>query len=483
MRAILLLFLPIILWTSGTLSAATLIRNVRIIDGNTAHEPTDILIDGSRIIQLGRVKDPSRQQQTVDAEGLYALPGLIDSHTHLASVPGANFRGITPSEQAQRQRIQLAACLASGVTTVLDAAIPEATLQMLQAYVEGSGLGPRIIALRPVLVAPGGYMGSPGFRQGAYAQLDAPVQSLADIEARLQQARRDQAFGVKMAVEDGFGPISNYVNFSDEERTLIAETAQKNNVKLFVHSLSDSEHRRALALKPYALLHAGYNESQPSETVLATLVERGTYVITTNAIYDLMGLMWDAGRVERDAIRSLIPAEQLATLKDPKAVDYVTRGVLQESLPSWLPLQLLVPFIPYFFNKKTCDDFLASSQRAIRLMHQKGVRLVMGSDSGNWPLFTSFFHGYGSIREMEVLLDAGLPPQDVIAAATSRAAAMLGLSHEIGSIAVGKQADIVLLRENPLASKTAYRSIKAVMKAGVIKSPEEWMRAAYDFHK
>lgn len=478
MRLCLFFALSAVFLPGEAVPAATLIRSVSIIEGNATKEPTDILVEGSRIIQVGRIHEKG-EYQIVDGRGLYALPGLIDAHTHLASVPGAGYRQSSASEIEQRQRIQLGSYLASGVTTVLDAAIPERTLTMLNKYVDRTGLGPRIVALRPVLVKQGGYMGSDGFRTGPYAELDAPVQSTAEIEQRLLQAVREHSFGVKVAVEDGHGPIANYVNFSDEQRAFIAETAQKNKIKLFVHSFSDSEHRRALAMNPYALLHAGYNEEPPSDAVLETIVSKGTFVVTTSAIYDLMGMMWDSDRVAREGMKYLVPPDQLATLKDPKSLDYVSRGVLKESLPSWLPFRLIAPFIHFLFHKQSCDRFLESSQRAIRKMHERGSRLVMGSDSGNWSLFTSFFHGYGAIREMEILLDAGLPTHEVIVAATSRAARMLNLSHEIGAIEAGKAADILLLKKNPLTSKEAYRSLHGVMKGGVIKSPEEWMQAAY----
>ena len=108
-------------------------------------------------------------------------------------------------------------------------------------------------------------------------------------------------------------------------------------------------------------------------------------------------------------------------------------------------------------------------------MYSAGVPIVMGSDAGNYPLFSTFFHGVGSILEIEALIDAGLPVSEVIRSSTSTAAKMLKIDHEVGTIAVGKTADLVLLNQNPITSSNAFRDLAYVIKDGRPKRPADWM--------
>ena len=99
----------------------------------------------------------------------------------------------------------------------------------------------------------------------------------------------------------------------------------------------------------------------------------------------------------------------------------------------------------------------------------------MGSDSGCWPALPGVFHGVSSIREIELLGAAGLPASAVIMAATKTAAEMMGIDREVGTIEVGKQADLIVVRGDPLSDLTLLRSIEWTVKAGVMRTPKEWM--------
>jgi imidazolonepropionase-like amidohydrolase len=113
--------------------------------------------------------------------------------------------------------------------------------------------------------------------------------------------------------------------------------------------------------------------------------------------------------------------------------------------------------------------------RAIVGLHASGVSIVMGSDSGAWPLFPACFHGYSTLREMELLAAAGLPPMTVLQAATRLPAETLGLDGEIGTIEVGKRADMIVVAEDPLADLRALRSIQWTIQNGIARPPTEWM--------
>lgn len=99
----------------------------------------------------------------------------------------------------------------------------------------------------------------------------------------------------------------------------------------------------------------------------------------------------------------------------------------------------------------------------------------MGSDAGNWPVWTTFFHGVGSILEMEALEEAGLPRVEIIIGATSRAAKMLKLDRQVGAVQVGMLADLLVLEKNPLENMKALRSIQWVIQNGNAKAPKDWL--------
>jgi imidazolonepropionase-like amidohydrolase len=105
----------------------------------------------------------------------------------------------------------------------------------------------------------------------------------------------------------------------------------------------------------------------------------------------------------------------------------------------------------------------------VRLLNAQGVRLLAGSDAPDAWLPA----GIGFHRELELLVQAGIPEAKVIRIATRNAAIALGLLHEVGTIESGKRADLVLLRSDPLDDIRNLRDIEFVMKDGRFYFVEE----------
>ena len=143
-------------------------------------------------------------------------------------------------------------------------------------------------------------------------------------------------------------------------------------------------------------------------------------------------------------------------------------------------LQMLLPFMPFpaalapmALNEAMVRQKLASTGEALRKMHGAGVPIVMGSDSGNWPVIPYQFHGFSSIREMELIVQAGLTPEQALVAATRTPARLLRLP--VGTIQVGKMADLVVVDGDPLADISALRHVRYTVRAGEIRTPAQWM--------
>jgi imidazolonepropionase-like amidohydrolase len=175
-------------------------------------------------------------------------------------------------------------------------------------------------------------------------------------------------------------------------------------------------------------------------------------------------------------LQRLVPEEQRATAASAENSTEMSVTIIELNAPSWVPRFLIRWLGPRVFSSSQLGAQLESSMSATKAMYDAGIPLVMGSDMGNWAVFTSLFHGVGSIREMELLEQAGIPREDVLAAATTRAAALLGKSDEIGAVEVGKKADLIIANRNPLdVGMTALRDLAYVMKNGEIRTPAAWM--------
>ena len=104
-----------------------------------------------------------------------------------------------------------------------------------------------------------------------------------------------------------------------------------------------------------------------------------------------------------------------------------------------------------------------------------GIPLVLGSDSGIWPIVPYELHGVTTLREIERLAQSGLTQAEALAAATQMPARMLALGTEIGTIEPGKRADLVIVRGDPLLDLRALRRVEWTVKDGVARTPAEWM--------
>ena len=102
-------------------------------------------------------------------------------------------------------------------------------------------------------------------------------------------------------------------------------------------------------------------------------------------------------------------------------------------------------------------------------LHQAGVPIVMGTDAGN-PLT---LHGPSVFPELEAMQAAGLTPAETLVCATSKAAAVLGRSEDLGRIEAGFIADLVVLESDPTADIANVRSITHVVRGGALHTREQ----------
>jgi len=145
--------------------------------------------------------------------------------------------------------------------------------------------------------------------------------------------------------------------------------------------------------------------------------------------------------------------EPPAWLDDPLLLESVSRDVIAQVRES--------------YGGRTNDGLAraqtsyAAMQRSLAKLNAAGVPLVLGADSG----VQNQFFGYSELREIELMVAAGLTPTEAIEAATSRPAQLLGLD-DVGSLMAGKSADFIVLNGNPLEDIANVRSIDQVYLRG-----------------
>jgi imidazolonepropionase-like amidohydrolase len=442
-----------------------LIRGARPV-GQAA--PVDVLIREGRIAAI----EPGLSSPTahvIDGAGRWLAPGLVDAHVHLAVVPGSGQRSDDDAATEAQLRQQLAAYLACGVTTVLDTGIAPDALRRIRAWIAAGAPAPRVLSLGPGFITPGGYLSE--------LAPDAAVASGADVERHFVELEGLDVAGVKVLIEQGFGPDPVWPIHSAEVRAAITAGARARGWPIYVHGTSEAEQALGLEMGAHALVHTGFADAAPSDAFVARLVASRAYVMTTFAIFDAALIRFEPERLDAPVFARVVPAVQLATARDPESGARLARRQAEMSAPDAPGLvHALVAW--WFLGESGTRDALASTLAAALRFHRAGVPLVVGSDSGNWPIVPYQFHGPTTARELELLVEAGVPPAAALAAATTTPARMLGLGDRIGKIAVGRDADLVLLGADPSADPAALRDVRLTIRAGVARTPDEWIAAA-----
>jgi glycosyltransferase involved in cell wall biosynthesis/imidazolonepropionase-like amidohydrolase len=451
--------------------ADLLIRNAALIDATGAppRAPVDLLVRDERIAAIGEDL-PIGTSRVIDASGMTVLPGLTDSHVHFLFAPGSGFRGDSAETIRRLNRIHLRAYLACGVTTVLDAGTTLEGAKEIQQWLDAGGPGPRYLTTGPYVRPPGGY-GYDGF--GAESKAE-------DVEAKLEALQSLGAAGIKLAIEAGFP------EFSQEMREVVRRSAQRRNLPLYIHATSEKAQAAALDLGAHAIMHAAMGGSWRGDVFGARdlspgfvrrMAESRVYQLTTFSVIDNWPGLFAIDRLDDPLVLLAVPEVERASARDLQAYRYFADTIFQ-LVGFWTP-RFARPWLARLaWGKDDLEEGLRYSQRNIRRLHEVGVPIVVATDAPSpWPASSSHFHGPTTAREIELLVEAGLEPLAAIAAATRNPAEMLRVSDEIGTVVVGKRADLVIVEGDPSVDPSALRRVRWTLKGGVARTPQQWMSA------
>ncbi|NKB42679.1 MAG: amidohydrolase family protein [Alphaproteobacteria bacterium] len=408
-----------------------LIENVTLIDG-TGGAPVagvSVLVDGGRFakISAGNIDTPS-DVSVVDGTGKFLMPGIIDSHIHLpGGRAGAGNREMVIDRPFGLQ--SLAAYLYSGVTAFYDSGNnAEYIYQMREDERAGHILSPRIYATVSLIAPPEGHGCCAGgtvvhdYEDGV-KKLDALFKMKPDL-LKFTRERR------------GMGPVGRNIPLLEQDlMNKLVAYAHENGIRTTVHVSEVALARDSIEAGADAFAHTVYLDDANMDFA-KELVDNGIILSTTMT------------RIEADT----------SFLDDPLFVATIPEDARNEIRASER------------FNGSPYTGWLSSLRPAImkniKTLYDAGAILAAGTDRSLGP----FPH-----QELRVIVESGIPPLEAIRIGTLNAAAYIGVEDEIGSIEVGKLADMLLLTADPSVDISNTMMIDSVYKGGV------WIdRAALD---
>jgi len=393
--------------------SAVLIRRVAVIDGTGAAPQPDqwVLISGDRISALGpepagtNLSGHSRLHE-IDGTGHSLLPGLINCHVHLCHDGSADLHRQAHDDTIPlatlRAAKNLAVALNSGVTTVRDCGAADGIAIDLARAVADGSI------TGPRILAAGRVItmtGGHGYFIGR--ESDGPDAVRRATRAELKAgAHFIKAMATGGVLTPGVEP--NHGGLDEDELLWVVRTAHSAGRRVASHAIGGQGIKNALRAGVDSIEHGFHLDDEALELALGN----GAFLVPTLV-----------------------------------AIESITANAGQPGMPDWV------------IRKARTES--GAHRAAFGAALAAGVNIAAGTDAGT-P-----FNPHGDLaREMGLMVDYGMTPMQAIVAATASAARNLDIHDDVGTIGVGKQADVILVAGDPAADITRLREIALVMKGG-----------------
>ena len=427
--------------------------NVVPLDREGVLRDQSVLVHAGRIVGVGPAADSpiSERVTRIEGEGRYLIPGLFDMHSHLLS---------DDRIADEHAGAELAVILANGVTSIrIPIGKPE-HLEYRSSVAAGEMIGPTL------------YVGSPQIAGQAFGA----VFNGREVKTA-EQARR----AVTDFHAEGYDFIKLTFFVSEEVYMAAVEAAAELGIRVVGHVGPQVRLARALL--------AGQQIEHLDQYLEAMLPESAPTQNSLSGIGIWQRPNWESlQHIDEAKIADLARATAEAGVWNTPTLAFLNSsfgtgrsdGQIAESpdyafVSAEVREELLRGRDVFWSNPPPEEQrlrYVDLRNRLTRALYEAGARLMAGSDAPEWLLL----YGFTLHRELESLVEAGLPPQAALEAATRNPAEWLGVLEETGTIEVGKRADLVLLRANPLENISNTRSIEGVMLGG------QWLsRIALDF--
>jgi imidazolonepropionase-like amidohydrolase len=409
--------------------------------GNDVVRNQGMLIVGGRLVAVNRpiTAGESAGARVVDlTDDEYVLPGIFDVHAHYNMTLGAN--GVRSDEYTYNPLI----FLANGVTSTFPGGEydPEGMMAARKRIDAGEQVGPRIYNSGP-------YFGTArsGWNQNA---------TQADIYRDVDEwaAKGARAFKAK-----GIAP--------QHLRWLIE--------RAHLHGLTVTAH-----------LESGFRNSTNARDAILMGIDRVEHILggdqldSTRTAYPLWSMVDTASRQFRD-IADLFVSRRV--MFDPTITAPVYFTQLPEGFDYWVDerkffapeVQAWVKSQPPRRAVPSWDSLYNAMRRTTKALYDRGGMLTLGTDN---PSRGEFLAGFSAHRELHTLVLIGIPPAAALKIATINGARAMGVSDKLGTIEVGKLADLFVIGGNPLTNIKNTRNVHLVVKSGFLYDPKALLAEA-----
>ena len=391
------------------------------VPGQAPRGPSTVVVDEGRIVSVedGYVAAPAGAG-TIDLKAQTVLPGLIDSHVHLATDRAGNENYVMAmTESLPLNTLETYSngmkTLRAGFTTVRNLGDEGGkTLALRDAIKRGWVMGPRIVDAGSAISTTGGHMDE---RVGLSddAEVMVRTENLCDGPDDCRKAVRRQtgrgADVIKFATTGGVNSGTGLtIRMTEAEARALVETAHAYGRKVAVHAHGAEGVKLAVLAGADSIEHGTVMDDE----IVKAMKARGTFYVPTLSTVN--------GYLERLAA-------------NPNAYPPAVKAQI--------------------------DWRIGITGKALQKAWPAGVRIAFGTDAGVSK------HGRNA-DEFELMVKNGMPPVEAIKAATVNAAELLGLEKEVGTIVAGKSADIVAVDGDPLVDVTVLKKMRFVMARGAV---------------
>ena len=418
----------LVLIVCSSLEGATVIHAGSLLDG-TGSDPVremSIVIDDQVItrVETGYI-EPEPDDIYLDLTGYFVLPGLIDMHVHLSSEYSSKSYeesiSLNPSDYAIRAVANARKTLLAGFTSVRNLGDSgNVTVSLRNAINKGVVPGPRIFSSGKTISSSGGHGDPTNSLRSEQSSDPGPAQGVinnaSDSFKAVRYRYKENADLIKITATGGV--LSNAKNgqnpqMTSEEIAAIVSAARDYGFKVAAHAHGAEGIKRAVIAGVDSIEHGTLMDSEG----MKLMREKGTYFVPT-----LLAGAWVAEKAKTDGF--------FPELVRPKALEIGPQ-----------------------------------SKTTFAKAYQAGVKIAFGTDTGVSS------HGKNA-EEFYEMVEAGMPEIQAILSATKEASILLGQNSMLGSITVGKYADIIAVSENPLENIRTLEAVDFVMKSGdIYKSP------------
>ncbi|MBC7230242.1 MAG: amidohydrolase family protein [Actinobacteria bacterium] len=452
-----------------------LIRNAEIVDVLTGA----VLHRRGILVRDGRIEDILTEKKaaeiggmtSLDAGGRFVIPGLINAHCHMILTSTLRFGPQVVSAAVRQFERNFEECITHGVTTVRDVGtLPLQMRRFMEAVEGGRLLGPRVVHAGSFINAPGGYPDFlpplPGPVARKVGEFGFAVRTPAEaVEAVERNAELGASF-IKTAFDDrslfvGQKPLNI---LDDASLRALVEAAHARGMKVSVHHRFRRGFQRALEFGVDGLEHLPSDQLLEAREVEEFTAGERFIVPTVQVGWALCGASHADPYLDHPLVRQALAhrLEVVRTLYPAMCEPAIHRELLRFEKRYRDPGYTERKHLLFTLDPKIFTEALVNGQENLNRLYHAGALIGCGNDGGTPQGFP------GGLGVEMVLMEfaTDMTPLHVLQAATINNARILGMEDDLGTVAKGKLADLVLLHGNPLENMENVLFPAAVFKEG-----------------